>query len=34
MRNEADDDYGLPRIVTLSTLADEQYLYIFFSPHS
>jgi len=26
-RHEADDDYGLPRVVTLKTLADEQYLY-------
>lgn len=26
MRHEADDDYGLPRVVTLKTLADEQYL--------
>jgi len=27
LRHEADDDYGLPRVVTLSTLADEQYLF-------
>jgi hypothetical protein len=27
-RHEADDDYGLPRVVTLKTLADEQYLLV------
>lgn len=26
IRNEADDDYGLPRTMTLDTLANEQYL--------
>lgn len=26
LKQEADDDYGLPRIVTLDTLANEQYL--------
>ncbi|KAI0041545.1 hypothetical protein FA95DRAFT_1548599 [Auriscalpium vulgare] len=26
IRNEADDDYGLPRTMTIDTLEDEQYL--------
>ncbi len=26
LRQEADDDYGLPRTITVSTLEDEQYL--------
>ncbi|KAI0089790.1 hypothetical protein BDY19DRAFT_888753 [Irpex rosettiformis] len=26
IRNEADDDYGLPRTMTLDTLANEQYM--------
>ena len=26
IRQEADDDYGLPRTMTIDTLANEQYL--------
>ena len=26
IRHEADDDYGLPRTMTMDTLANEQYL--------
>ena len=26
IRQEADDDYGLPRTMTVDTLANEQYL--------
>lgn len=28
IRHEADDDYGLPRTMTIDTLANEQYLYV------
>ncbi|THH28781.1 hypothetical protein EUX98_g5402 [Antrodiella citrinella] len=27
IRQEADDDYGLPRTMTIATLANEQYMY-------
>ena len=26
IRNEADDDYGLPRTMTIDTLENEQYM--------
>lgn len=26
LRNEVEDDYGLPRTLTIDTLEDEQYL--------
>lgn len=29
IRQEADDDYGLPRTMTIDTLENEQYLYAF-----
>ena len=28
IRHEADDDYGLPRTMTIDTLENEQYLYV------
>ncbi|EJF58526.1 hypothetical protein DICSQDRAFT_66814 [Dichomitus squalens LYAD-421 SS1] len=31
IRQEADDDYGLPRTMTIDTLANEQYLRVAFS---
>ena len=29
IRHEADDDYGLPRTMTIDTLENEQYLCVF-----
>ena len=26
IRHEADDDYGLPRMMTMDTLENEQYM--------
>lgn len=28
IRQEEDDDYGLPRTMTIDTLENEQYLYV------
>lgn len=28
VRQEADDHYGLPRTMTIDTLANEQYMYV------
>lgn len=34
IHKEAEDDYGLPRILTLDTLQNEQYMYVQFSLHT
>ena len=33
IRQEADDDYGLPRTMTIDTLENEQYLCVHLLPH-
>ena len=33
IRHEADDDYGLPRTMTIDTLANEQYLCVLLPPY-